>query len=70
MSSLVKYFINKYECKPEFEHHISSITKINEKWYFIANKCNVKNYLKVSFSYFVGVFQLFKENKTFLMQLY
>ena len=35
MSSLVKYFINKYECKPEFEHHISSITKMNEKWYLI-----------------------------------
>ncbi|EFX70880.1 hypothetical protein DAPPUDRAFT_327763 [Daphnia pulex] len=32
MSSLVKYFLNKYECKPEFEHHITSVTKINEKW--------------------------------------
>jgi predicted NAD/FAD-dependent oxidoreductase len=39
MSSLVKYFLNKYECEPEFEHHITSVTRINEKWYFIANKC-------------------------------
>lgn len=33
MSSLVKYLINKSQCQPEFEHHISSISKEDDKWY-------------------------------------
>lgn len=33
MSSIAKYFINQSGCHPEFEHHISTITRKDNKWY-------------------------------------
>ncbi|XP_059351197.1 renalase-like [Daphnia carinata] len=32
MSSIAKYFISQSGCQPEFEHHISTITKEDNKW--------------------------------------
>ena len=66
MSYLVKHFINKSECQPEFEHHISSIIRKNEQWY----NSNLKNYKKeiITFiAYKLGVFQPLVERQTYLM---
>lgn len=79
VSSIVKYFINKSGCQAEFEHHISSLTQQENKWYInsaIENtvpssfqKRTKGNNFLIFFSP-PGVFQLKVENRIYLMQLY